>query len=237
MRRLFLIMSACVMTRVLGQDRTIIYCFPGQGSDHRIFDSLEVDKKYKLQVIEYCTPGKGENMASFAKKLSAEIDTTKPFVLMGVSLGGMICTEIAEILDPQKTIIISSAKSRNELPFRYKFQKAVPLYKLLPGKIILAGAKMLQPVVEPDRKKNKETFKSMLGKKDATYMKRTVELIVNWDKRTGSRNIFHIHGTNDHTLPLKKIRNVNSVIKKGSHMMTLTNAKKVSEAVNEILVR
>jgi len=235
MNRLLLFLNILTMSTCFSQAKTTIYCFPGQGADKRLFDSLTVDSSYSIKVVEYGTPEKGMTMRSFAKILSEQIDTTEKFILLGVSLGGMICTELSEILKPEKTIVISSAKNRNELPFRYKFQKTIPIYKLFPGSFLLAGAKMLQPVVEPDRNKNKKTFKQMLAAKNGTYMKRTISLIINWGREANTGKIYHIHGTKDHTLPLKKIDAVDHKIEKGSHMMTLTNAKEVSEAIRLIL--
>jgi esterase/lipase len=174
-------------------------------------------------------------MHSFAKQLSTQIDTSQEFILIGVSLGGMICVELNEFLKPEKTIIISSAKNRNELPFRYKFQKVIPLYRIFGGRTLLAGAKILQPIVEPDRKKNKETFKKMLAGKSPAYMKQTVSLIINWDRDSNSKKVYHIHGTRDHTLPYRKIQTVNYTIRKGSHMMTLTRARELSPILNLIL--
>jgi pimeloyl-ACP methyl ester carboxylesterase len=215
--------------------QTHVYFFPGQGSDKRIFDSLEIDPSFTLHVIEYGTPEKNATMSSFARQLAQQIDTTQKFILVGVSLGGMICTELNELLNPEKTILISSAKNRNELPFRYKFQKAIPVYKLFPGSVLLAGAKILQPIVEPDRKKNSRTFKSMLGKKNSLYMKRTVNLIINWKKEANTKKIWQIHGTKDHTLPFRKIKSPDHIVKGGSHMMTLTRAKEISELLNRVL--
>jgi esterase/lipase len=157
--------------------------------------------------------------------------------LLGVSLGGMICVELNEILKPEKTILISSAKNRNELPFRYKFQNKTPIYKLFPGSFLLAGAKILQPIVEPDRKKNKNTFKKMLAKKNANYMKRTVQIIINWEREYNCKKVFQIHGNNDHTLPIKKIKSPDYIIENGSHMMTLTRAKEINLIINEILIK
>jgi pimeloyl-ACP methyl ester carboxylesterase len=217
------------------QIKTTIYGFPGQGSNRHIFDSIILDSSFNMVVIEYGTPEKGASINTFAKQLSAQIDTTKPFILLGVSLGGMICVELSEILIPLKTIIISSAKNRMELPSRYKFQKMIPLNELFPGSLILASAKVLQPIVEPDRNKNKKTFQEMLNSKDAQYMKRTVKLIINWDRISNSKKIYHIHGDIDHTLPIKNIKSPDYIVKNGSHMMTLTNGKKISELLNQIL--
>jgi pimeloyl-ACP methyl ester carboxylesterase len=234
-KRIITLLNICILFGCFGQDKVNVYCFPGQGSDGRIFDSLVFDPSLRKIIIEYGTPEKDMTMKSFAKKLSVQIDTTKTFILLGVSLGGMICAELSEITNPVKTIIISSAKNRNELPFRYSFQKKLPLYKIFSGRMLLAGAKILQPMVEPDRKKNKATFKQMLGNKNELYMKRTIELLINWDRASNSKKIYHIQGRNDHTLPLRNIQSPDYVIQNGSHMMTLTRAREISDILNSIL--
>jgi hypothetical protein len=231
----FLLLTLFHLQFLLCQNKTIIYCFPGQGSDKRIFDSLNIDNEYELKFIEYGKPEKKATMNTFAKTFIHQIDTNTKYILLGVSLGGMICVELNEILNPEKTIIISSAKNRNDLPFRYKFQKVIPLYKMFPGFILLGGAKMLQPIVEPDRKKNKKTFKSMLSKKTGSYMKRTIGLIIKWERKNNFKEIIHIHGDKDHTLPFRKIKKSVIKIENGSHMMTLTRADVISEKINGIL--
>jgi hypothetical protein len=133
----------------------------------------------------------------------------------------MICVELNEILTAQKVIIISSAKNRSELPFRYKFQRVIPIYKILPARSLLFGAKFLQPIVEPDRDRNKETFKSMLSAKNPVYIKRTIEMIIKWDRKKNTKKMIHIHGDNDHTLPIRRV-NCDYIVNGGSHMMTLT---------------
>ena len=235
MRLLLTICNFLLFFNLYGQTKKIIYCFPGQGSDKRIFDSLTIDTAFEVKIIEYGTPDKGMTLRSFAKELSKQIDTNRKFILVGVSLGGMICSELSDILSPEKTIIISSAKNRTELPFRYKFQRVIPIYKIFPGSFLLAGAKMLQPIVEPDRKKNKKTFKNMLSDKNATYMKRTIGLIIKWDKVDETKKIYHIQGSKDHTLPVRNIKDPDYDVDGGSHMMTLTRAGEISDILNKIL--
>lgn len=216
------------------QQKTTIYFIPGQGSDKRLFDSLTIDSRYTKKYITYTLPEKRTTLKQYAKSISTQIDTSQAFILVGTSLGGMICSELSEILHPEKVIIISSAKNINELPFRYNFQKAIPLYRIFPGKFLLLSAKFLQPIVEPDRKHNKETFKSMLSSKDPKFIKRTIEMIIRWDRETNSKKIIHIHGDNDHTVPIKKVK-CDYVIPNGSHMMTLTRAKEISVIINKEL--
>ncbi len=217
------------------QVKTNVYCFPGQGSDARLFDSIKLDSNYEKKVIEYGTPAKGQSMKDFAKDLVLKIDTSSEFILVGVSLGGMICTELSKILKPRATILISSAENSKELPWRYRFQKVIPLYKLIPKKLVKLGAKILQPVVEPDRNKNKEVFKSMIASKDPVYLKRTIEMIIGWEREYCDSSIIRIHGDNDHTIPHRNINKIDYLIKDGSHMMTLTRGDEISRILNDVL--
>lgn len=169
-------------------------------------------------------------------KLLKNIDTSTSYTFIGVSLGGMLISELLDVYKPQKAILISSAKCRSELPFRYRFQKHVPLNKIIPKRLIKLGAKILQPLVEPDRNKNKSTFKSMLTDKNPKYLKRTVNLIINWDKKEAHSSIIHIHGDEDKTIPLRNVKNA-QILKKGSHMMTLTRGAELNEIIKEILAK
>jgi pimeloyl-ACP methyl ester carboxylesterase len=217
------------------QNEIDVYLFSGQGSDRRIFDSLHFDPTFRIKFIEYGCPEKNQSMRDFALSLVSRIDTTRPFVLMGVSLGGMICAELAEVLKPLKVILISSAKNRNELPFRYRFQKIIPLYRLVPPRMMRWGAQWMQPLVEPDRNRNKATFVAMLKAKEAVYMKRTVAMIIHWGRTENSAAFVQLHGSKDHTIPLRNIKNPRFVIPGGSHMMTLTRAAEIEGILKEIV--
>lgn len=149
-------------------------------------------------------------------------------------MGGMICSELSDTWHPKQIILLSSAKCRRELPPRYRFQKYLPLYKIIPPLAIKWGALFLQPLVEPDRKRYKTVFKSMLKSKSPRYLKRTIGMIVRWDKKAPGKNIYHIHGSNDHTLPQRQVQ-ADTVIRKGSHMMTLTRHEEIGRLRQEKL--
>src|SRR6218665_3052485 len=213
--------------------QTTIYLFPGQGSDERIFSQLQFDSAYRIVHVKYPVPEKGTTLPDFAKIIAGQIDTTNAdYIFIGVSLGGMICSELSRRYQPIKTIIISSARCRSELPFRYRFQKYIPLYKLLPAFMIKGGALFLQPLVEPDRRRYKAIFKSMLKSKSPKYLKRTIAMIVNWDKQEPEKGIIHIHGSRDHTLPARHVH-ADTLIKGGSHMMTLTRHEEINVLLRE----
>lgn len=212
-----------------------VYFFPGQGSDSRIFKKIELPADHKAVFVSYPVPEKGQSLAEYAMTFVPLIDTTLPFILIGHSLGGMICVELADSLTPLETIIISSAKTRYELPFRYRLQKKLPIYKLIPKRIIKIGALLLQPLVEPDRNNCKDTFKAMLKDKEPIYLKRTIHMIINWDRKSYLQDVIHIHGDNDHTIPIRNV-DYDFRVKGGSHMMVLTRSSEINELINRILL-
>lgn len=230
MRWLIIILFTFILPDL--QAQLTIYCLPGQGADRRQFERIDFPSDYRIVYLEYGMPEKGQSMNSFAHTLVSQIDTTECFALLGVSLGGMLCVELNDYVRPEYTILISSAKTSLELPKTYRFQQKIPLYKIVPKRLIRGSAILLQPLVEKDTRKEKETFKAMIQSKDALYMKRTVAMIIEWDRIETNANIIHIHGNEDHTLPLANIDKPQIIIDGGSHMMILTQAESLNQELS-----
>src|SRR4051812_3682090 len=119
MRYLFILVFLTLLTRLASQTPTNVYLFPGLGSDERLFEKIKLDSNYKVIPIMYHVPARKATMTEYAIELIKQIDTTQKYIFIGVSIGGMLCVELAGILAPEKVAIISSAKCRSELPFRY----------------------------------------------------------------------------------------------------------------------
>ena len=214
--------------------KTNLYLLSGQGSDERIYQEIDWDTaRYNVTYIPYLIPESGETMNAYAHRMAAAMDTSNAFSLVGVSLGGMISSEIKTFTNPEKVILISSAKCRAELPWQYRIQRILPFYKLVPKNVLKYAALIAQPLFEPDRKSHAEVCSAMLKSKNKVFTKRSIQMIMNWDKLDSDPEIIHIHGTNDNTLPIKRI-DATHVVKNGSHMMTLTRANEVSAIPNNV---
>jgi hypothetical protein len=201
-----------------GQKHTL-YLISGQGSDERIYQEMNWDSnQFQTVYLPYLIPNQGEKMNTNARRMAENIDTTSPYSIIGVSLGGMLASEMKTFLSPEKVIIISSAKCRSELPLRYRIQRYLPFYALVPKGLLKAGALIAQPLFEPDRKSHKEVFIAMLKAKDKRFTKRSIRMIMKADN----------------TLPINKVKPTH-IVEKGSHMMALTRAKEVSAIINEVL--
>ncbi len=210
-----------------------VYLIPGQGADGRLFSRLDL-QGYDTVVLEFLVPEKKETLQHYALRMAGRIDTTRPFSLVGVSFGGMIAVEISRVLEPERVIIVSSAACRDELPVRYRVMKYLPLYRLFPGGLLKRLALVAQPLFEPASKAQRDIFRAMIRDKDPRFMQRSIYCIVHWSLERAPGGVIHIHGTKDHTLPIRRVSDP-VVVEGGSHMMILVRGPELSPLIRSFL--
>ena len=101
---------------VSSQGKEVIYLFTGQSSDSRVFDSLDIDPRFDLKAIEYDFPLEGMSLEALAKVLALQIDTCENYYFIGVSLGGMLCVELSEMMNPNYNLFRDIKLQAPELP-------------------------------------------------------------------------------------------------------------------------
>ena len=209
-----------------------IYCVSGLGADERAFSKLKIEG-YVLNVIPWLMPMKDETIEHYAARMRTDIKEENP-ILMGLSFGGMICTEIAKQITVSKIIIISSVKSSKELPWWMKTVAAFKLNKIVP----LKSTKLSQPIQNKmlgiQSEEEKTLVASLRRAVDLPYTNWAVNQAINWKNDWQHPNIFHIHGDNDHMFPIKKIK-ADYTIENGGHFMIMNRAAEVSACINNIL--
>lgn len=167
----------------------------------------------------------GESMKQYVQKFIPLIDTTKPFNLVGCSMGGIMTMELLNFIHPEKVILISSVKCRAEMPGRLRLLKYTMLHKLLPGKLFINGVVWGSRYIKELNKNRelRELVVSMAKNNAPDFLYWCVNAIVNWDGSDNYRkDIIHIHGTKDKMFPVRNIKNVIPVVN-GTHNMLLKN--------------
>lgn len=180
---------------------------------------------------------KNDTMETYAQKFIPLIDTSQPFNIVANSMGGIMAMELIRHIQPEKVILISSIKSRKEMPFILKQMKYTNMHKLLPGKgfigAIQFGSLFKKEVLkEPGMRR---LAVSMAKKNDPSFLYWCVNAIVKWNgKEDYRKDIIHIHGTQDEMFPYRNIKNAISV-KGGTHSMLLIQHKEVNQLLAENL--
>jgi len=212
------------------------YFISGLGADKRIFSKLKLDEKINIIHIDWINPVKNESLSAYAERLSKVIDKSQPFALVGVSFGGMIAVEIAKVLKPATTIIISSTMLSTQLPALYRFAGKLRLLNFIPASLLKSSNKLTQNYYFGTRSSSEKTLLSKIIKDtDPYFLKWAIGSILSWDNKIKPERIFHIHGTNDKILYSRKAT-PDFVIENGTHFMVYQNAAEISGIIDKLLL-
>lgn len=209
----------------------IIYAIPGLGTTKELYRDISIPN-FEIKVLDWPEPKANYTLKEYAAKFLDQMDVTKPVNLMGVSFGGMLCSELAEQIETKKVILISSCKDISEFPFLLKTLKIFPFHKLVSDKLVrfLAGTKRRFLGFE---KSFDKIFFEMIQQMPAGYFSNAISYIISWDKKESRTNFIRIHGTSDKLLPNKDKRY--NLVKGGSHAMVLTKASEINVILNKEL--
>jgi len=213
-----------------------IYFLSGLGADNRAFKYLTFPQEVETIFIDWLTPAPNDTMSSYAKKIAEKIDTTKPFVLIGLSFGGMLATEVMEFVQPQKTILLSSAARRQELPLHFRITGRLGLNKFIPSKSVNKSNPFTNWLFGITAEKDKILLEQILTDSNTAFSKWAINEIVNWKRSTAPANIIRIHGSKDRVLPLQNAT-ADYMVKDGGHFMVVNRADEISQIIKIILTK
>jgi pimeloyl-ACP methyl ester carboxylesterase len=211
----------------------VIYAIPGFGCTEPLFEFISVPG-HSITVLKWPVPRKEYTLRDYARAFLPQIDTSAPFYLMGVSFGGMLCAELAEMLEAQKTILISSARNRTELPAPVRVMKYLPVHRLLSEKLLI-GLAMRSRFIIGFPKKLMPVFREMLRQMPAGYFKYCTSYISEWERRENTKTLVCIHGNSDRLLWIGNIKKVDFTVPRGTHAMVVMRAAEINEILAKII--
>ena len=174
----------------------------GLGADKRVFDFLDLHG-FKLIHIEWIKPLEDEKIESYAHRLLRQIKTSRPRMI-GVSFGGIIAIEIAKQIEINELILISSVKTKTDIPFRYRLAGNLWMNKLIPAPLYPKANFVVYWLFGVRKKKEKELLKAIMDDADNDFVDWATNEIVTWENEKQVPNVVTIHGTADRIFPLKR---------------------------------
>ncbi|HEV7333370.1 MAG TPA: alpha/beta hydrolase [Flavisolibacter sp.] len=204
-----------------------VYFISGLGADRQAFEKIKLPPAYTIHYLDWIKNNRGESLNSYAKRMAALIDTSQPFAVVGLSMGGMIATAMMPWLPPHPTILISSVASASEFPPLLKLARITRVYRFVPAAVFHKPNVLSYLLFGAKTKNEKRILDHIITLSDAAFVKWSVSAILSWENRERPKGLFHIHGDNDRILPVQYTK-PDVVIKNGSHFMVWTKAREVS---------
>ena len=209
-----------------------VYFISGLGADKRAFSFLDLSFCEPF-FIEWIKPLKNESLQGYALRLKEQIKEPGA-VIVGVSFGGMLATEIAKTDPTSKVIIVSSNKIKDEFPKIFLTGKYLPVYKWLPSILLKKGTIIRSKFFSPKGEKQKKIFQQILSDTDTKFTKWAIYSILHWKNKVTPDNVIHIHGTSDNLLPYRLVK-ADYAIKNGTHLMIMNQYKEISELLKKLI--
>jgi len=216
----------------MNSEKTHIYFVPGMAAGGEIFRNIKFPENYRVHILEWLIPEKNESLKAYAERMARRIQEKDP-ILIGVSFGGVVAQEMSDFLKVKKLIIISSVKSKNELPRRMKLASLTKAYKLIPTGLVLSADDLTKYSIGPKTKKRLSLYQEYLHVRDKQYLDWALEKMITWGKKEKLQDVIHIHGEKDVVFPIKYIDQC-EVIKGGTHIMILNRGREISQKLLEI---
>lgn len=213
---------------------THVYCMPGMAANPSIFEHIQLPTdKYELHWLSWKLPEKGESLFAYANRMVQEVKHPNP-VLLGVSFGGILVQEMAKVIPVKRLIIVSSVKSKHELPKKMIWAKYTKVYKLLPTGLV-SNIELLARYAFGDAvTKRLALYEKYLSVRDKKYIDWSLDCIINWDQEKESPGVIHIHGDKDPVFPIQYIQNA-IVIKGGTHIIIINKYKWFNENLEHLI--
>lgn len=195
-----------------------LYIFSGLGADERVFRNLNLTD-YTVVHIPWTTPEKEDTLKSYSKRIANDINDLHP-ILIGLSFGGVMAIEVSKYLTDARIILISSIKSREEMPFYFKWSSLLLLHKLIPDSFLKKPDRLSYWLFGITQPEHKLLFKDVLGDSDLIFVRWAIDQLVKWKNDTIPDKLIHIHGNSDRLIPIRFVK-VNHEIRRGGHWMVL----------------
>lgn len=220
----------------MGQDIIHVYLMPGMAANPTIFEHIKLpEDQFKIHWLEWFIPEPKESLEHYAKRMIARIEHDN-VVLLGVSFGGILVQEMSKHMNLRKLFVVSSVKSKHELPKRMKVMKFTKAYKLLPTQLVANIDVLARYAFGETITKRIELYKKYLSVNDKEYLDWAIENVIEWEQSEPIKDAIYIHGDHDMVFPHSCKGNC-IVIKGGSHIMIINKFKWFNENLPKLILQ
>lgn len=208
-----------------------LYLLPGIGCDHRLYERLELEGLDTV-LLDWPEFAPGCTLQDIALALRPQVDASRPHILVGVSMGGMVAQELAVLTGPEKVVLISSWTGPQEWPLFVRLNARLrPLWTI--NRFSLWATWPFKRMLGRRDRAIDRLLYDMAVEQTAAKIRRGVGAILAWPGSRWTGPLTRIHGDRDLVIPLRF--QVDHRITGGTHIMVVTRAAEVSAALRAVL--
>lgn len=200
---------------------------PGMGADPRFF---EAQAKALANVVApaWIEPEQRESLASYARRWAGRVDPGGPCLLGGCSLGGMIALEMAPHLQAKACLLISSIRSPDELPRRYRILRPAAAAVTQPLRAMPIFARVVRAAARRLLGRQHRPVLEQLADSEGRFLQWAAWAVLTWNPPPTVVPVVQIHGRRDHVLP-HRLTHPDVLVPGGGHVLPVTHPREVND--------
>lgn len=235
----FAIFSSILMRK---QEMNIV-CIPGLGANALIFKPQQTYFAERLYVPDFLQPKNHESLQAYSERWAVHLKNSlsKPYVLVGMSMGGMFVQELSQYLDAKALILLGSLQK--PMPHQTMHQWSEKIGQRLP-KSILRAIRYCSPhwvaFFEGLSRNEKQLMYQMSRQIEVDFYKWQAQAAAAWIKTgfTGQYTcpVFRAHGGKDTMVFLDQPLGPNDLfLPKARHLINLTHAEQINSFIEQCI--
>ncbi len=209
----------------------VYYFVSGLGADASAFSRLELRSRVEYVDMHWLSHKPGETLRSYAHRMfdTYRCDENSSSHIVGLSFGGMLATEMADIPGVDAVTLISSATHRLDFPLYLRALRHIPVERLLTAKRLGVAKKYAHVAFGPLNDQEKGFLEKWLLDANADFYQWAVGAIRQWQRTQRPANVHKIHGTKDRILPANQT--VDTEIRGAGHLAVFTHAQEINNII------
>lgn len=211
-----------------------LYTISGLGADEKVLEKLTFNEEVELVHIPWLIPNLNEEFSDYVLRMSAFIDDSEEFYLLGYSFGGILVQEIHKLKPAKKIVIMASIRCDLEKSKLIVAGQKTNVLRYIPLRIFNDKSTLFyaffRKLFDPKNPKLTQYFRV----KDPYYLKWSMDKVAHW-KFDKIPDVIQILGDKDIVFPLKNSQ-PDFIIKNATHLFPVTRHKEVSEILKKIFI-
>ena len=209
------------------------YFISGMGADRRIFKYIRLPAPIEPVFLDWIPFRKEEGLSEYALRLSRKINQDQPYMIVGLSLGGILAVEIARRYSPLCTVLLSSIPVSGQLPRYFRVADKLGLLDLLSPSFFMQAA-VAKRLFTRESREDKALIREMIRDSDPEFIRWAMRAVLRWNNSTAPQPLLHLHGSRDEVFPIWLTKPTHP-IRGGGHLLLLTHAKEVNDLLEMLL--
>lgn len=211
-----------------------LYIISGLGGDEKVLEKLTFNPDIEIVHIPWLIPELDEDFHHYVVRMSASIDNSKEFYLLGYSFGGIIVQEIHKIKPAKKIVILASIRCNQEKSRLIKAGAKTNAVRYVPQRLFGNSSTFLYAFLKRIFDSKNANILQYFRVKDPYYLKWSMDKVAQW-KFEKLPDVIQISGDKDIVFPIK-YSEPDFIIKNATHLFPVTKARQVSEILKTIFV-